>query len=171
MGPPKPVVVELLVGALLTKREQHSVDLPAQGAVQLEHDGERYSVELRTDYVYPSLALMRHIIIEHRSAEDDGIHFLVQKSLKHLVRRRELLHLCVMLPKIINGCAVRYCSNLLTGQIAGPLDGAANLLDGQGRGQLLGIERNENHTSEHPEDREHARHPLTRHRLRLCRQR
>ena len=75
---------------------------------------------------------MSCIVEEYWRGQDHRIHFLVQQSLKHLIKRRELLPLCVLLPQIIGGCAARYRGNLLTRQIARPLDSAANLLDGQG---------------------------------------
>ncbi len=128
----EPLVVDLLIGAILTKRDQRKIDLSAQRAVQLPHDGGRRSAKFGADRLHPSLSLMRRIVKEYWSGRDHGIYFLVQESFKHLICRRELLDLCVLLPKIVGGGAVRYCRDLLTRQIARPLDSTANLLDCQG---------------------------------------
>src|SRR5208282_1490375 len=106
----------------------------AQRAVQRHHDSDRRSVKFGTDRFHQSLALMRRVVKEQRGGRHHGVHFLVTESFKHLVRSRELLDLCVILPKIVGGGGARYGGDLLTRQIARSLDGAANLFDGQGGG-------------------------------------
>ena len=114
----EPLGVELLIGAVLTKRDQYTVNFLPQGAVQLHFDGDLQAVKFRTDHLYPSLSLMRCIVKEQRCGRDYGIYLLVQEGTEHLVSTRKLLYLCVSLPKIISRNRGAYRGDLFARQIA-----------------------------------------------------
>src|SRR5580704_4176615 len=60
----EPFVVDLLIGAVLTKRDQREIDLSAKRTIQLHHDGCWRSVNFRTDRLHPALSLMSRIVKE-----------------------------------------------------------------------------------------------------------
>jgi len=62
----EPLVVDLLIGTILTKRNQRAVNLLTQGTIQLQLDSYRLTIKYGTDYLHPSFPFMRPIVKEQR---------------------------------------------------------------------------------------------------------
>lgn len=140
---PEPLLIESLIGAILTKGDNHAAHLSTKRVAQLEDKADILPVEFRTHHLYEPRAVMRRIVAKSGCIHEDGVHPPLQQSTISLFRRRELLNVGLDPVEISRSRALFDRGDLLPRQVVGPVDGAADLLDGQCGRQLRRVERDE----------------------------